>query len=63
LSFINRDRAPARTARAKMLSWPCERVIMAHGECRLSDGHAFLARSLEWLGPRTDSIDESPNGL
>ncbi len=50
LSFICRDRTPARAARAKMLSWPCERVIVAHGECRRSDGHAFLARSLEWLG-------------
>jgi len=48
-SFINR--APARAARAKMLSWPCERVIMAHGEWRRSDGHAFLQRSLAWLGP------------
>ena len=49
LSFI--DRRPARVARTRMLSWPCERVIVAHGEWRRSDGHAFLARSLAWLGP------------
>ncbi len=48
LSFLNR--APARAARAKALSWGCERVIMAHGEWQRSDGHAFLARSLDWLG-------------
>ncbi len=48
LSFLNR--APARAARAKALSWQCERVIMAHGEWRRSDGHVFLERSLDWLG-------------
>jgi hypothetical protein len=48
LSFL--DRAPARAARGKALSWPCERVIIAHGEWRRSDGHAFLARSFAWLG-------------
>jgi hypothetical protein len=49
LSFVHR--AAAREARAKVLSWDCERVIMAHGEWRRSGGHAFLKRSLEWLGP------------
>ncbi len=49
LSYVNRPLG--RAARAKVLSWPCEQVIVAHGECRRSDGHAFLARSLEWLGP------------
>jgi hypothetical protein len=49
LSFLNR--APARAARVKALSWQCERVIMAHGEWRRSDGHAFLERSLDWLAP------------
>lgn len=48
LSFI--DRAPARAARDKVLAWPCERVIMAHGEWQRADGHRFLARSLDWLG-------------
>jgi hypothetical protein len=49
LSFLNR--APARAARAKALSWQCERVIMAHGEWRRADGHALLERSLDWLAP------------
>ncbi len=48
LSFLNRK--PARAARAKMLDWPCERVIMAHGDWCRSEGHAFLVRSFGWLG-------------
>jgi hypothetical protein len=52
LSFALVDRAPAQEARAKALSWRCERVIMAHGEWRHTDGHAFLERKLEWLRPR-----------
>jgi hypothetical protein len=48
LSFT--DRAPARAARAKVLGWPCERVIMAHGEWQRTGGHAYLEGSLAWLG-------------
>jgi len=48
LSFVNR--APARRARAKMLDWNCDRVIVAHGEWQRTDGNAFLARSFRWLG-------------
>ena len=44
-------RALARAARDKALSWSCERVIIAHGEWRRSDGQAFLKRALAWLGP------------
>lgn len=47
LSFAFVDRAPARAARTKMLSWRCERVVMAHGEWRCPGGHAFLERSLD----------------
>jgi hypothetical protein len=49
LSFINR--APARRARDKALSWNCQRVIVAHGEWPRAGGSAFLARSFRWLGP------------
>ena len=49
LSFLLVDRAPALAARVKILSWDCERLIMAHGEWRRADG--FLERKLEWLGP------------
>jgi hypothetical protein len=48
LSFINR--APARRARDKALSWNCQRVIVAHGEWPRANGHAFLAKSFRWLG-------------
>jgi hypothetical protein len=48
LSFINR--APARRAREKALGWECRRVVVAHGEWALADGHAFLERSFRWLG-------------
>jgi hypothetical protein len=49
LSFV--DRALARAARAKALSWNSDRVIIAHGEWRSSQGHVFLKRALAWLGP------------
>ena len=48
-SFI--DRAAARTARARILGWDCERVIVAHGEWRRSGGREFVSRALSWLGP------------
>jgi hypothetical protein len=50
LSFLHR--APARAARAKVLGWACEQVIMAHGEWQRSGGHAYLEQSLAWLGPQ-----------
>jgi hypothetical protein len=48
LSFVNR--APARRARDKALSWDCQRVIVAHGEWQRTNGNAFLANSFRWLG-------------
>ena len=48
LSFIHR--APARRARDKVLSWNCQRVIVAHGEWLRANGKAFLAKSFRWLG-------------
>ena len=48
LTFV--DRAPAREARDKVLSWDCDNVVMAHGEWQRADGHAFLERGLAWLG-------------
>jgi hypothetical protein len=48
LSFINR--APARRARDKVLSWNCQRVIVAHGVWQRAEGNAFLAKSFRWLG-------------
>jgi hypothetical protein len=47
LSFINRT--PARRARDKVLSWHCQRVIVAHGEWPRVNGSDFLAKSFRWL--------------
>jgi hypothetical protein len=49
LSFL--DRTPARAARAKVLGWECERVVIAHGAWVRSGGRDFLRRALAWLGP------------
>jgi hypothetical protein len=48
LSFINR--APARRARDKVLSWNPQRVILAHGDLPHANGTFFLAKSFRWLG-------------
>jgi hypothetical protein len=48
LSFINR--AAARRARDKVLSWNCQRVVVAHGEWQRTGGNAFLVKSFRWLG-------------
>lgn len=47
LSFIYRK--PARAAKARILEWPTEQVVMAHGEWQPKDGRAFLKKSLAWL--------------
>jgi len=48
LSFL--DRRLARKARAKVLNWQPERVVMAHGQWQGQGGATFLAQSLSWLG-------------
>ncbi|WOF72415.1 DUF4336 domain-containing protein [Parvibaculaceae bacterium PLY_AMNH_Bact1] len=47
LSFIFRK--PARAAKTRILDWPTEQVVMAHGEWQPSDGQAFLKRAFAWL--------------
>jgi len=48
LSFL--DRRLARQARAKVLNWRPERVVMAHGQWQRHGGSTFLAQSLSWMG-------------
>jgi hypothetical protein len=48
LSFLHRARA--RAARDKVLSWKCERVVMAHGAYQRSGGAAYVERALGWIG-------------
>jgi Domain of unknown function (DUF4336) len=50
LSFIHRR--AARAAMARILAWPVERVLIAHGEPQRSDGAAFVRRAFSWLVAR-----------
>jgi hypothetical protein len=49
LTFINRGLA--RTALGRILTWPAEKVLMAHGAPIESGGRAFIARAFAWLSP------------
>lgn len=42
-------RAPARAARARVLSWEPERLVIAHGACAQKDATQILARALAWI--------------
>ena len=46
-SFV--DRRSARAALDRILDWPADRVVMAHGEPILADGRAFIERTFRWL--------------
>lgn len=43
------DRKAARAAIERVLSWPAEKVLMAHGTPVRTDGRAFLKRAFRWL--------------
>lgn len=43
------DRRAARTALDHVLSWPVEKVLMAHGTPVAEDGRVFLGRAFRWL--------------
>jgi len=47
--FLVRDRARCRAAIERILDWPFERVIVAHGTVVESDGRRQLARGYAWL--------------
>jgi hypothetical protein len=47
LAFINRG--AARESLARILAWPAERVVMAHGTPVEADAPAFLRRAFAWL--------------
>lgn len=46
-SFFNRR--AARAAFAKILAWPIERVLIAHGDLPTGDGAALVRRAFSWL--------------
>jgi hypothetical protein len=43
------DRSAARASIEHVLSWPAERVLMAHGTPVSTDGRAFIANAFRWL--------------
>ena len=49
MSFI--DRRAARAALSRILAWPIERALIAHGDPSEQDGAAFVRRAFAWLGP------------
>ena len=44
-----RDKAGARAALSRILSWPVQNVVMAHGAPVTADAPAFLARAFSFL--------------
>lgn len=51
-SFINRR--AARAALERILAWPIERVLIAHGEPAVTNGRTFVRNAFTWLlGPPT----------
>jgi hypothetical protein len=46
-SFLRRG--PARTARAQVLAWKPERLVIAHGACARENATQILARALAWM--------------
>ncbi|MES2341209.1 MAG: DUF4336 domain-containing protein [Pseudomonadota bacterium] len=45
------DRPAARGAVRRILEWPADRVLMAHGAPVERDGRDFLVRAFSWLKP------------
>lgn len=46
-SFVRRK--AARAALNRVLDWPIERVLIAHGESVTTDGKAFVRQAFSWL--------------
>jgi len=46
-SFLRRG--PARAARAAVLAWEPERLLLAHGACASEDAAGIIERSLAWM--------------
>ena len=46
-SFLRRR--PARTARARVLAWEAEQLVIAHGTCARENATPILKRALAWI--------------
>jgi len=44
-----RDRGAARAALVRILAWPADKVLMAHGTPVTHDGQALIWRAFKWL--------------
>ena len=47
MSFLRRG--PAREARARVLAWEAERLVIAHGACAEQNATQILERALAWI--------------
>lgn len=47
MSFV--DRRAAKSAVTRILNWPIERVVIAHGELPTENGAAFVRDAFSWL--------------
>lgn len=53
--LLTRDRAAFRASLERILAWPFERVIVAHGTILERDGRGALARGYDWLLGRSSA--------
>ncbi len=49
LRVLYRDRKAARACVDRLLKWPFERVVVAHGEPILENAHELVERGMAWL--------------
>jgi hypothetical protein len=47
--LLIRDRAAFRRSLERILAWPIERLVVAHGAIVRTGGHAALAAAYAWL--------------
>ena len=58
-SFV--DRRAARAALERIMAWPIERVLIAHGEPAPADGAAFVRSAFAWLQGRRPIDGQIPS--
>lgn len=59
--LLTRDRSAFRASLERILAWPFERVIVAHGTILERDGRGALARGYDWLlGESYAGVDARP---
>jgi hypothetical protein len=47
--LLYRNRQAARACIDRLLEWPFERVVIAHGDLILRDAHLSIERGMAWL--------------